>query len=78
MSPIAQHSGNVLRKLQSVFLLIKNLRKKGTALNSLVFSPNGKFLAGGGDDRKVTIWESNGWKEKETLKDPDLTVTALA
>ncbi|MGI9035281.1 MAG: WD40 repeat domain-containing protein, partial [Pyrinomonadaceae bacterium] len=34
--------------------------------------------AGGGDDRKVTIWESNGWKEKETLKDPDLTVTALA
>jgi WD40 repeat protein len=54
------------------------LRKHESLINALAFSPNGEFLASGGDDRSIVLWELSTGKSKRTLKGHDVTVSSLA
>jgi len=54
------------------------LRKHQDVVNALAFSPDGKTIASGGDDRTAIVWDVATAKVKRTLKDHDLTVTSLA
>ncbi len=54
------------------------LKKHSGSVNAIAFSPEGNFLASGGDDRTVIIWEIATGKPRHTLKGHDLAVTCLA
>ena len=38
-------------------LYTKDLKAHFGCVNALAFSPNGKFLASGGDDRRILLWD---------------------
>src|SRR3954470_22551223 len=42
---------------------IKQLLAHSDSINCLVFSPDGKFLASGGEDGYIIIFKSRGWTE---------------
>ena len=44
----------------------------------LAFSPDGKTLASGGQDARVTLWDLDTGKEQATLKGQKHYITALA
>ena len=54
------------------------MRKHQDVVNALAFSPDGKTLASGGDDRTAILWDVATAKAKRTLKNHDLTVTSLS
>ena len=54
------------------------LRKHDDVVNALAFSPDGKTLASGGDDRTAILSDVATGRVKRTLKNHDLTVTSLA
>jgi WD40 repeat protein len=42
--------------------------KHGAPIRSVAFSPDGKFLASGSDDKTVKVWEVGSWREVATLR----------
>jgi WD40 repeat protein len=40
----------------------------GICVNSVSFSPDGKFLASGEWDKTVKVWEVGSWREVATLR----------
>jgi len=48
-----------------------------SAINAIQFSPNGRLLYSGGDDRVVRIWNLNDQTEIKSLRGHDEAVTAL-
>jgi WD40 repeat protein len=46
-------------------------------VNCVTFSPDGKFLISGGDDKVVRVWDATTGKERRVLKHED-TVYAVA
>ena len=54
------------------------LRKHQDVINAVAFSPDGRMLASGGDDRTAMLWEVSSGKHKRTVKGHDVTVTSLA
>jgi WD40 repeat protein/uncharacterized caspase-like protein len=56
----------------------KELRGHTFAVRSVALSPNGRLVAGGGDDAQIKIWELAGGKETATLADHQSTVDSLA
>jgi WD40 repeat protein/cytoskeletal protein RodZ len=47
-------------------------------VNSLAFSPDGRYLAATGASGNVALWYLSGWKEKKKLKQPDDTQNKAA
>jgi WD40 repeat protein len=39
-----------------------------SAVQSVVFSPDGKTLATGGQDCRVTLWDTSTWRARQTLR----------
>ena len=58
-------------------ILIKKLTKHDAAVNAINFSPNGRLLASGSDDRTAIIWDTESGKSKHILKGHDQTVRAV-
>ncbi len=58
-------------------ILIKKLTKHDAAVNAINFSPNGRLLASGSDDRTAIIWDTESGKPKHILKGHDQTVRAV-
>jgi len=44
------------------------LKNTGAPILSLAFSPNGKFLAAGGSDRNLQVWEVPTWKPSTAMQ----------
>ena len=38
------------------------------AVYGVAFSPDGQWLAAGGDDEEVIVWKTNDWDNKKILK----------
>lgn len=57
--------------------LIKKLSRHDSAVNAIAFSPNGRFIASGSDDRTAIIWQIDSGKSKHVLKGHDQTVRAV-
>ena len=53
-------------------------KKHQDIVNALAFSPDGRTLASGGDDRTAILWDVPSGKARRTLKGHDVTVTSLA
>ncbi len=47
-------------------------------MNSVSFSPDGKFLASGSDDKTVKLWSVESQKEVTTLQGHSSEVTSVA
>jgi WD40 repeat protein len=47
---------------------VTTLRGHEDQVNSVTFSPDGKFLASGSLDRTVKVWEVGSWREVTTLR----------
>lgn len=58
--------------------LIKKLSRHDSAVNAVAFSPNGRLVASGSDDRTAIIWQLDSGKSKHVLKGHDQTVRAVA
>jgi WD40 repeat protein len=54
------------------------LKKHSDVVRALAFSPDGRTLASGGDDRNLILWDLGSGKATQTLKTSDATVTSLA
>jgi WD40 repeat protein len=50
------------------FKLIKTLEGHSNDVNSVSFSPDGKFLASGSRDKTIKIWEVGSWELIKTLE----------
>ena len=53
-------------------------KKHDSAVNAIVFSPDGTLMATGGDDRIAIIWDLGFGKPRRTLKGHDLAITSLS
>jgi WD40 repeat protein len=58
-------------------ILMKKLTKHEAAVNAINFSPTGRLLASGSDDRTAIIWDTESGKSKHILKGHDQTVRAV-
>jgi len=47
------------------------------SVESLAFSPDGKFFAAGGDDGTVKVWEVGAWKERWSAKNHKAAIRCL-
>ena len=54
------------------------LKKHRDVVRALSFSPDGRTLASGGDDRNLILWELRSGKATLTFKTSDTTITSLA
>jgi len=54
------------------------VREHNPQINAIAISPNGNFLASGGEDQKVTLWKLRNRKLRDTLSGHVSEVTALA
>jgi WD40 repeat protein len=57
---------------------VRTLGKHVGVVRSVAYSPKGKFLASGGDDRTVRIWDSETGKAVATLRGHKATVNSVA
>ncbi|MDE0634900.1 MAG: leucine-rich repeat domain-containing protein [Candidatus Poribacteria bacterium] len=64
------HAANSFRKI------LKNADKY-RRIRALAFSPDGKFLASGSEDKKVQVWHTSGSTRNATLKGHTGWITAL-
>jgi WD40 repeat protein len=56
---------------------VRSLTGHTNTVRSVAFSPDGRLLASGSDDRTIKLWEVATGREVRTLKDP-LDVTSVA
>jgi WD40 repeat protein/uncharacterized caspase-like protein len=49
----------------------------GTAIKCLAVSPDGRYLAVGGDDKKARVWDTSSGKKVRELKNHEAPVTAV-
>jgi len=57
---------------------LATLRGHEKSVNSVTFSPDGKFLASGSDDKTVKVWEVGSWREVATLRGHEKWVNSVA
>jgi WD40 repeat protein len=57
---------------------IHTLNAHDEGINSIAFSPDGRFLASGSDDDKVKVWEVHSWEEVQTFSEHSNDVKAVA
>lgn len=50
----------------------------GASVYTVAFSPDGKFLASGGDDNAVILWDVADWNEREAFIEHSKSVTSVA
>ena len=67
----------ILKNLPKCDAFIK-LSEHSHLVNSVVFSPNGQWLASGSDDNTVKIWNPNTGEQLRTLEGHDTDVTTVA
>ncbi len=54
------------------------LQGHNLSVNSVAFSPDGKYLASGSSDNTVKLWSIESHKEVTTLQGHDSTVLSVA
>jgi uncharacterized protein with WD repeat len=54
--------------VKGVWREVATLSGHGNSVESVTFSPDGKFLASGGYDETVKVWEVGSWREVATLR----------
>lgn len=50
----------------------------GSSVYTVAFSPDGRFLASGGDDNAVILWDVADWNERESFIEHSRSVTSVA
>lgn len=50
----------------------------GASVYTVAFSPDGKFIASGGDDNAVILWDVADWNEREAFIEHSRSVTSVA
>jgi WD40 repeat protein len=58
--------------------LKSELKKHRDVVRALAFSPDGRTLASGGDDRNLILWELGTGKATLSFEKPDTAVTSMA
>ncbi|MFN7841174.1 MAG: hypothetical protein ACK5N9_05560, partial [Pirellula sp.] len=70
------HPYESLGNVNSASILIQE--STGKEIHKVRFSPDGKFLAATGQDRKVRLWRTESWDQYTVFQCWDMTVNSLA
>ena len=59
-------------------LMLKKFKGHQGAVHTAIYSPDGKYIISGGDDRVIRIWDINGSKQVKALEGHQAEVSSLA
>jgi serine/threonine protein kinase len=71
-------SPSVPSVVKGVWWEVATLRGHGNSVESVTFSPDGKFLASGSNDKTVKVWAVGSWREVATLRGHVLWVYSVS
>ena len=60
------------------FILLNTLTEFKSKVTAIAFSPNGKYLAAGGADSTIRVWEAQNFSLLQTMRGNSGAITSLA